>query len=123
MNVNPLILGMRTALGVDIFPDVYVGDDGSRPNEYITFTYDEDRPAFFADDDDVNYYAAVTVSWFCRTDQQTKKRKLRNALKAAGFRVTSTNELYENDTGFTHIAVSAWIVGPPDESESETQGV
>lgn len=52
-----------------------------------------------------------------KTRPQNYKKQIRKRLRAAGFTVTSTAELYEEDTNYVQIAVDAEIAGIVNDEE------
>lgn len=60
MNVNPLIMELKTVTKLPVVPDIYEGTE----DKYITFTYQDERPAFFGDNDVLNDIAYISVSLF-----------------------------------------------------------
>lgn len=101
MNVNQIIIASLSSLGLDVVPNKY---DGSA-EEYITFNYADERPILHADDEEQADETIVHVHYFTKTDPQPIKKTIRTLLKSAGFLISSTSELYEDDTGYTHIIV------------------
>src|SRR5665647_1178749 len=100
MNVNPTIKAALASLA-PVYPNHY---DGAA-TDYITFNYSDERPALRADDTDTDDETTVQVHYFTKSDPQTNKKAIRRLLRAAGFTIISTQELYESDTKFTHIVV------------------
>lgn len=111
MNINPTIIAALTSLNLPVHANVYNGT----ASEYITFNYADERPALNADDEDILDETTIQVHYFTRSDPQTNKRAIRRLLRAAGFTIQSTQELYESDTGYTHVVVYAWIEGAVDD--------
>ncbi|MEG1686638.1 MAG: hypothetical protein RR276_02010 [Angelakisella sp.] len=111
MNVNPLLMEAGTVLGVPTFPNLYIGKDKDRPDSYITFYYTDERPAVYADDSDRQDRTEIALHWFCKDNPQPKKKLLRKFLRSKGFTVLSTTERFEQDTGYSHIVVDAYIYG------------
>jgi hypothetical protein len=112
MNVNPLVISaLRPILGVDPSPNKYTGS----ASEYITFNYADERPEVYADDEDLLDSTIIQVHFFTKGNPQTNKKAIRRLLRDAGFMIQSTQEIYENDTGYTHVIVYAWIDGIIDD--------
>lgn len=112
MNINPLVISALTPiLGVAPSPNVYTGTAAS----YITFNYADERPLLNADDTDIYDETVIQVHYFTKSNPQTNKKAIRKALRSAGFLIQNTQELYESDTGYTHVIVYAAIEGVIDD--------
>lgn len=111
MNVNPLIVRALSPLGLPVAPNAYKGT----ATEYITFNYADERPIVSADDEDILDATTVQVHYFTKGNPQANKKAIRRLLRSAGFSIQSTQELYENDTGYTHVIVYVWIDGVVDD--------
>lgn len=107
MNINATVVSGLSSLALPVHANVYNGT----ADEYITFNYADERPALRADDTDIYDETTIQVHYFARTNPQTNKKAIRRLLRAAGFTIQSTQELYESDTGFYHVVVYAWIEG------------
>lgn len=112
MNVNPIVITALTPiLGVAPSPNVYKGS----ASEYIVFNYADERPEVCADDTDILDSTTIQVHYFTKANPQANKKAIRKALRSAGFLIQSTQELYESDTGYTHVVVYAQIEGAVDD--------
>lgn len=111
MNINPLVISALTSLSLPVTPNTY----GGAATDYITFNYADERPALNADDVDILDETTIQVHYFTKSDPQTNKKAIRRLLRTAGFFIQSTEELYEPDTGYTHVIVYAWIEGAIDD--------
>lgn len=107
MNVNPIIVSALASLSLPVAANVYAG----AATEYITFNYADERPALRADDTDILDETTMQVHYFTKGNPQANKKAIRRLLRAAGFTIQSTTEIYESDTGYTHVIVYAWIEG------------
>jgi hypothetical protein len=114
VNVNPIVITALAPLGLPVSPNVYTGT----ATDYITFNYADERPEVYADDTDILDSTTIQVHYFEKKKTapdvphiQTRKKEIRKALRSAGFSIQSTQELYESDTGYTHVVVYAWIDG------------
>ena len=112
MNVNIMIINALSSLSLPTAPNVYTGTS----EEYITFNYADERPALRADDEDILDETTIQVHYFTKNNPQTNKKAIRRLLRAAGFTIQSTQELYESDTGYIHIIVYAWIEGATNDN-------
>lgn len=105
MTINSTVISALTSLSLPVHANVYNGT----ADEYITFNYADERPALYADDVDTYDETTIQVHYFTRADPSTNKKAIRRLLRAAGFMIQSTQEMYESDTGFFHVVVYAWI--------------
>lgn len=111
MNINSIVKTALAPLGLPVYANVYTGTADS----YITFNYADERPELRADDEDVLDETTIQVHYFTRGNPQAAKKAIRRLLRAAGFTIQSTQEMYEIDTGLTHVVVYAWIEGAVDD--------
>lgn len=112
MNINAIVISALTPiLGVDPSPNVYTGSATS----WITFNYADERPELNADDTDILDSTTIQVHYFTKGNPQANKKAIRKALRSADFAIQSTQELYEQDTGYTHVVVYAVIGGEIDD--------
>jgi len=111
VNVNPLVISALSSLALPVEPNVYKGE----ATDYIVFNYVDERPALSADDTDVNDATTTRINYFTKSNPQTNKKAIRRLMRVAGFIVSSTQELYEADTGYTHIIVECSIGGDIDD--------
>lgn len=107
MNVNPIIISALSPLNLPVEPNVNTGND----DEYITFNYADERPALWADGQDLYDVTTVQVHYFTKGNPQQNKKAIRRLLRASGFLIISTSEFYESDTKYTHVVVEAEIEG------------
>ncbi len=107
MNINATVINALSSLGLPVHANVYNGT----ADEYITFNYADERPVVRADDVDILDETTIQVHYFTRTDPSTNKKAIRRLLRAAGFTIQSTQELYESDTQYFHVVVYAYIEG------------
>ena len=115
MNVNQLIRSALGDMGMKIYPNFYSGDD----EEYITFFFFFERQEFWAVDEPVYDGTCVRVSLWTRNNPQKYKKQIRKRLRAAGFTVTSTAELYDEEKNYVQIAVDAEIEGVVNDEEDD----
>lgn len=115
MNVNQLIMSALGDMGMKIYPNFYSGGD----EEYITFSYLDERPEFWADDEPIYDGTYVRVSLWTRNNPQKYKKQIRKRLRAVGFTVTSTAELYDEEKNYVQIAVDAEIEGVVNDEEDD----
>ena len=111
MNVNTTVISALSSLSIPVAANIYTGTE----TDYITFNYADERPALRADDTDILDETTIQVHYFTRGNPQTNKKAIRRLLRAAGFSIQSTRELYESDTGYTHVVVYAWVEGAIDD--------
>lgn len=107
MNVNQLIISALSPLSIPVAANVYNGP----AKEYITFNYADERPSLRADDTDILDETTVQVHYFTRGNPQQNKKAIRRLLRDAGFVIQSTQEFYEDETGYYHVVVYVWTEG------------
>ena len=110
MNVNPILVRCLSAIA-PVRPDFYKIPDTEKPDKCITFVYEDERAGFCADDEDLCDITAVQVHLFTKSNPQQDKTAIKSALRDEDFAVGATETLYEADTGYHHVVVSAEIEG------------
>jgi hypothetical protein len=111
MNINTTVINALSSLPVPVSVNAYNGT----ADEYIVFNYADERPALRADDTDILDETTIQVHYFTRSNPQDNKKAIRRLLRAAGFTIQSTQELYESDTEYFHVVVYAYIEGAIDD--------
>ena len=111
MNINAIVITALSSLSIPVHANVYNGT----ADEYITFNYADERPVVRADDTDILDETTIQVHYFSRSNPQTNKKAIRRLLRAAGFTIQSTQEMYESDTEYFHVVVYAWIEGAVED--------
>lgn len=111
MNINALVINALSSLPIPVSVNVYNGT----ADEYVVFNYADERPVLRADDTDILDETTIQVHYFTRSNPQDNKKAIRRLLRAAGFTIQSTQELYESDTGYFHVVVYAYIDGAIDD--------
>lgn len=64
MNVNPLIMALKDITKLSVVPDIYEGTS----DKWITFTYQDERPVFFGDNEVLDDTAYISVNLFTPKD-------------------------------------------------------
>jgi hypothetical protein len=105
MNVSPLIKTLLQPLNMSVEPDKYTG----AATKYIVWNYLDERPAFSADDMATEEATYVRVTFFTKENPEEIKAEIKRLLREGGFYVYSVGQIYENDTGYRHITIDAWI--------------
>lgn len=87
MNLDSLIKETLSFTGLEIEQDEYTGDE----DKYIIFTYEDEKPELFSDNNVTEDTAYIQIQLITPKDFDYKalKDKIRNALEAADFFVTS----------------------------------
>lgn len=111
MNVNPVIIAALSPLNMPVEPNFFEGS----AEEYIVFNYVDERPAQNADDEDILDETIVRINYFTKSNPQDNKKAIRRLMRAAGFSIVDTQEVYEDDTKLTHIIVECSIGGAVDD--------
>lgn len=119
MSVSERVKSILGVLKMPVKPDVYRG----KAEEYIVFNVPDERPALSGDDLDLVDEITVQVHYYTKSNPNPTKKKIRRLLRLGGFVITSTNQFYEDDTGYTHVVVTASTmeVTPDDELPEETE--
>lgn len=107
MNVNPIITTALASLNIPVVPNHYDGTG----TEYIVFYYADERPTMHADDTDLFDKTVIQVHYFTLGNPQTNKKAIRRLMKASGFIIINTQEIYEEDTKLTRVIVECEIEG------------
>lgn len=107
MNVNQIVISALSSLAIPVNANAYEGT----ATEYITFNYSDERPIVYADNIDILDETTIQVHYFTKGNPQAKKKLVRDLMRAGGFTIMNTQELYESDTKYTHVVVECWIDG------------
>lgn len=81
----------------------------STPDEFIVYLSEDERPADFGDDQDLAWMHYMEVNWYKKgkrskpVSYESERKKIRTALKDAGFAISNIVPLFEKDTGYTHL--------------------
>lgn len=116
MNAKELLLTALAPAGLPVYATVYEG----RGDEFVVYLLPEERPELCGDDWQLTEICYPQVHYFTRRDPTATKKRLRALLRRAGFVVTGTEELYEKDTRYHHVIISAEIDGEIDDDEGGT---
>ena len=101
MNVKATIKTALSSLGLPVMFGRYEGT----ATEYITFNYSDDRPALNADDTDLYSDISLQIHYYTKGDAESNKKNIRRLIRAAGFSIVSTAQLYEDDTEYNHVII------------------
>lgn len=107
MDVSEIIKTALQPLNLPVSPGKYTG----AATEYIIYDYLDERPEHSADDTDLLDVTYVRVSQYTKANPEAKKKTIRRLMRASGFYVYNTQQIYENDTECWHVFVEAWIEG------------
>lgn len=88
MNLNELLIELLGKTGLEVVQDLYDGES----DKYIIFTYEDERPDGWADDQTVADTAYIQIQLITpkEFDYFALKKKIRNLLEGADFIVAST---------------------------------
>ena len=86
-----------------------VNGNVNRSADFIVMAIIDDRPSLWGDDSPTHDTVTVRVNFFTKKPNiiPAKKIQIRKALENAGYIWLSSLELYENDSGYTHLSVEA----------------
>ena len=92
MNVNPILKELNTVTGLPVVPDVYNGSG----DKWITFTYQDERPSFFGDNDVLNDIAYISVNLFtpANYNYMTTKEVIKTYLESIGVLTNTESYVY-----------------------------
>lgn len=113
MNVNQIIENALSKLKIPVSPLHYSGKSKS----YITYNNSDSRAVEYADDIDIMDSITTQIHYFTKENPKGIARKIRIALRDAGFTYISTDEFYENDTCFFHTVITVNILVPSETEE------
>lgn len=111
MNIKERLIKTLQPVSLPVYPTVYQG----KGDEFIVFVLADERPDMCGDDEQITEICAPDIHLFSRQDPTGKKKRIRRLLRQAGFLVTGTTELYEKDTRYHHVIISAEIDGEIDD--------
>lgn len=92
MNVNKILLGLKNVTGFPVSPDLFEGKE----EKYITFTYEDERAALYADGEEIATEVTVEVNLF--TPAKFNYFAAKDAIKA-----------YLIENGFQVESIQSWI--------------
>lgn len=88
MNLNELLIRLLGETGLEVVQDIYEGES----EKYIIFTYENETPESFADNQVTADTAYIQIQLITQKEFNyfELKKKIRNLLEKADFLVTST---------------------------------
>lgn len=96
-------------------------EDDPLPDSYVVLSVLDDAPEVYAGDLDEQQRLQVRAAWYTRDLPQPCARKMRCALRDAGFIIGSTEYGYDNDTKHFIAYVEAETDDGCDWNEREAQ--
>ena len=95
MNVNPLMQGLETVTGLPVVPDLYEGSE----KKYITYTYEDESPIGFGDDEVLADTAYMQVNLFTPKDfnYMSLKHSIRDYLESLGCLTSTLSRVYQEN--------------------------
>ena len=70
---------------------------------YITYTFIDDEPALFAEDQEVGSVIYIDIDIFSNGNYLAIEKRIKEVMKENNFvRIGSSPDMYENDTGLYH---------------------
>lgn len=93
MNVNEKIRSLEQVTGYPVMPDIYRGTE----DRYIVFTYEDERTALEADNEELAVTVWLQVALFTpeKFNYFKDRKKIKKALKEQGFNVESVQSWLE----------------------------
>lgn len=94
MNINSRITGLEEVTGCPVEADIYTGT----ADRYITFTWEDERPASHGDNRAVADTAYLQISYFCPSDYDyfADKHTIRDYLESWGCKVSMRSWLEDD---------------------------
>ncbi|QNG60390.1 hypothetical protein H4O14_02360 [Bacillus sp. PAMC26568] len=108
--MNVLILNALSNVGVPVAFQSYRG----KSKTYITFFIAGEGPALHADNKEVKTWYLIQVDIWSKTDYTNLAKTVKEKMKLAGFRRSSSQDLYENDTEIYHKAMRFYYSSTPE---------
>lgn len=95
MNVNKKVMILEAVTGYPVKQDIYRGGE----EKYIVFTYEDERTALEADNEEVAGTAYLQVTLFTPESFNyfADKKRIRKALKEQGFNIESVQSWLEGE--------------------------
>lgn len=115
VNINELIRNTLSPIGLPVVPDKERDGKG----EYIAFNYVGEEFENFSDNEPENDYTSVQVHYFTQSNPHKVKKKIVSRLYKAGFDVSVSSILYEDDDDMWHVTFDIGIDGVPDFETEE----
>lgn len=103
---------LLSTLTIPVVVDSYKGT----ATEYVVINQVDNRPDVYGDNEDIADVTIIRANYFIIGKPRYIKA-IRRLLRAAGFTIASTQELYESETGYTHVIVEAAIEGVINDEE------
>lgn len=94
MNINDKIKTLEQITGYPVKADVYNG----KSEKYITYTYEDERGALFADNNEQETTVYLQISLYTpeNFDYFNDKKKIKKKLKKEGFNIETIKSWIEN---------------------------
>lgn len=102
MNVYDLVQSTLSPIGLPVSLRVYNGSQST----YITYFEVVGVPALHADDELTNKQVTIQVDVWSKGNFISVVKEVESRMKEAGFRWSSSQDFYEDDTKFYHYALT-----------------
>lgn len=117
MNINPLILKLEEILHIPVEQDEYTGNQDC----YITFTYEDERSHFYADNQahadtvyvQIKLYTPKSFDYF------ELKGRMKSYFEEIGFRVSVKTFLGDTFSGTEHIRTTLFSATYTEQRKGE----
>lgn len=92
MNVNSLLMELKNITKLPVSPDIYEGTT----DKWITFTYQDERPSFFGDNEILDDIAYISVNLFtpANFNYMALKKTIKRYLESIGVLTNSESYVY-----------------------------
>lgn len=117
MNINPLIMELKTLTGLPVVPDLYSGSG----DKWITFTYQDERPEFFGDNEILDDVAYISLNLFtpANYNYMTTKEVIKTYLESIGILTNCESYVYqENQIPIRQTIFEVQITKEREDNES-----
>lgn len=113
MSTNAVIIQALKPFGYPCKPNHYTGSD----KKYFTFNYADERGADYGDNEPGCIKASMQIHFFLPLKENyiSEKKKIREALFAAGFTYPIVTELIETENEVRHIVYECDIIEEREE--------
>ncbi|MCQ2087995.1 MAG: hypothetical protein MJZ37_08065 [Bacilli bacterium] len=95
MNLNDMLINGLSVIGYPVEQDLYTGSK----NKYITFVYEDERPALSADDEEEITQVYMSINFFAPKEYNyfSDKKKIKKILMQLGFTISSIQTWVRDD--------------------------
>ncbi len=112
MNIFKELRSLMTPICPSVFANVQaagVNGNVNRSADFVVLAIIDDRPSLWGDDSPTHDTVTVRVNYFTKSPNMcpAKKIQIRKTLENAGYIWQSSTEMFEKESGYTHLVVEA----------------